>query len=102
MKKLLLGKGLEERVATCSFCGEKEKECVKGDLPFKAVFSEPITEQRRVIEDKRRYLGQSFFSGEFRIKDFNWGLVVTGWETKTVIDNVDICKDCIRQLAKLI
>lgn len=51
MKKIILGKGLEERVAKCSFCGEFQKECVKGSIPFIASYYEPITTTKIVIDD---------------------------------------------------
>ena len=35
MKKIILGKGLEERMTRCNFCGEYDKECVKGSVPLK-------------------------------------------------------------------
>jgi hypothetical protein len=96
MIKITLGKSLEERKATCAFCEETNKDCIKGVLPFKTWVK--TTEFKPVIDD----WNYSMFSSRKYIEgDVHYREVVVSKELK-VIGHSDICKDCIKQLAKLI
>lgn len=98
MKKIILGLGLEQRTATCSFCGENDKNCVKGSVPLVVDYYEKDTESKRVIENFSR----SFFTGRKIIKDYDWREVVKENRFKTKTNDADICKDCITQLHQLL
>lgn len=117
MKKLILGKGLEERKATCNFCEEKEKECIKGALPLKVVYPTQITEMKQVpvgdlkLEKVIDDYEIKFWSGNKVFEDYKdkyvcdsytYKEVVIGEKKETLTQDVDICKDCIKQLVKLI
>ncbi len=98
MKKIILGKGLEERNANCNFCGEKDKDCIKGTIPFKSIVYK--TSLQKVIEDYE-YVVPFFGESYKKIDDYNFREVVIDKEYK-IIEESDICKDCIKQLAKLV
>lgn len=95
MIKISLGKSLEQRDADCDFCGESNKDCIKGSVAFKGWVYETMA--KKVIDD----LKVGFFSGRRYIKDYNYLPVIINKEYKD-LKSPHICKDCIRQLAKLI
>lgn len=93
MKKIVLGKGLEERISQCDFCGETQKECIKSSVP--------ITNYFHGLKDIKelKWLKKSTFSSP----KLYWVLTDHSlYETREVSNDADICKDCIRQLVKLI
>lgn len=105
MKKLILGFGLEERVAQCSFCGECHKECVKGIIPVSVSLREGKFTKHFDLDIDKYYtlpfIGQPYY--HVPKDDVKWSYFYdenTPMITKT--DDADICKDCIEQLAKLI
>lgn len=100
MKKIILGKGLEERIADCNFCGETAKDCVRGDLRIKVKYPQATEKSEQVIRGGRPRL--ALFGDKYIIDDFVWENVIKSWEIKTEEFSADICKDCIKQLAKLI
>lgn len=93
MKKLILGKGVEPRHATCNWCGES-KECAKAVEPTTMWFYESKTRLEWLRTEKAfSYVklwwvadNQDKPSGEFVKKEVY----------------ADICKDCAKQLAKLL
>lgn len=91
MKKLTLGKGLEERSGICNFCEEKDKDCIKASLP--------ITNNFWALKDNKeiQWLRKSMFSPERLV----W-TIKPEYEFQKATSFPDICKDCIKQLAKLI
>lgn len=97
MKKINIVKNLEEVNATCNFCGEKNKECVRGSILFEFCFEKPLTSIKRVIED----YDYNIF-GQKTIKGYEFKHVVESWKQETYTDYPDICKDCIKQLANLL
>lgn len=92
MKKLILGKALDQVVATCNFCAEHSKPCVRGALPFIA----KKTTYKYVVDDYEL----SLLGGYKTKKRPEYHAVVDG--EKENQDYADICHDCINQLAKLI
>jgi len=98
MVKLALGKALEQRKATCNFCGENNKDCVRGSVPLEAT-RYTFVEQLHVPKDSRLvfpFLRENFY----RYTEYD--LIPKYEESGKVTDDADICVDCIRQLASLI
>lgn len=96
MKKIILGKGLEEVNGLCNFCGEENKECVKADVP------ETLS---ACVLDKSKFGWKWVNQGLFNVGD----LVYAQMDENSGVFKVEehkkhsrICKDCIEQLAKLI
>lgn len=99
MIKLILGKGLEEREANCNFCGEQNKQCIKGSVPNKFSFDVVKYEWKTVILRWR----EIFYSEDKVIKEHSDTVkIIKNIEPVIKELSVDICKDCIRQLAKLV
>ena len=94
MKKIILGTVMEMRTAHCNFCGEHKEVCIKSNNPV--IYSSQKTEQGIWIEDwKYGFFGKKHIVGEWHFRNF-----VKDYERKTI--NIDICADCIEQLAKLL
>lgn len=81
MKKILVGIAIENRNATCDFCGEEKKECFKS--PRGAKFS--------YLDKKTKWKG--FISPHREVVDCEW---------KDEEVDIDICEDCVKQLANSI
>ena len=118
MKKLKLEFALEQRNATCNFCGESEKDCVKGVLPDYFEYLSTTKYDWRYGIEKEEY--------KYVIDDWKYGLfgnrkIIVGNKDyqripteikyyKVILEEkimkqeatADICKDCINQLAKLL
>ena len=121
MKKIILGKELEERleeiIADCNFCGEKNKDCVKASTrdtintiayDTKIMF---IPKGKLDIERVMTDCKPLFLKG-YKTNDYNYKYTCENGSFEEVIVNTKnkeiafnhayICKDCIKQLAKLI
>lgn len=108
---------LEKREARCNFCGECDKECVKGLLPLKISTRTPLTKgmwaynNHEVVKTIEGY-DLSFWdnktiNGEITYRSVekdkaSCETVITGWEISEKRSDPDICHDCIRQLAKIL
>lgn len=102
MKKLVLGRALEEGFALCNFCGEDDVPCVKGSIDVTVGYRSPITTMERVFKGESKFVFPIFDKPYHKVTDYELKEVVQSWEDKTNTESCDICKDCIRQLAKLI
>lgn len=115
--KITVVKELKLRNAFCNFCEENKDECIKGSLDLEVKYSVPQTTTVRVIKNDEEwgYFSKEkihkFFGVDYKdIKytkvivnpEIEWEPVVTGYETKVITDQADICTDCIKQLAKLV
>lgn len=85
MKKLLVGKVVETREATCDFCKEKDKECF-------------TTNQRRLVKEYETSF-EWYNQGFLKVGNLIEEVKNTDWNWKE--NNVDICRDCVKQLAKM-
>lgn len=104
MKKILIGRGLEERAAVCSFCGDSKEDCVKGSVPLEVESPKFIIENYAILNVGKHFKVSTFSSNYYQIPEGEekcGGIMVKG-ETVKLTDDADICKDCIRQLAKQI
>lgn len=116
MKKLTLGHALKETVATCNFCEESGKNCIRGSL--KNEFSSPKFISKVLwVGEKPSYkymtddYNYSFFGNKYS-KNLKIESVIVNPECKAIYERTgeieteeessDICFDCIKQLAKLI
>ena len=100
MIKLNLGKSLEQRKALCNFCGDdKVKPCIKSSVPLEINFKK--TELKKIIDDYEYEV--PFWGESYRkiIGDIKYGWVESG-EYEKINRNIDICEDCVMQLAKLL
>jgi len=101
MKKIIIGKNLEEEKAYCDFCKENEpKDCIVGSVREKHFKSKAV----RTIEDfNYKYENKSFFGPVNIFKTFDDYKIESVYELIGDKERkIHICKDCIRQLAKLI
>lgn len=117
MKKLTLGFALEQRKANCNFCGESDKDCVKGVLPdyFEYLSTTKYDWKYAIEKEEYGYAIDDWESGAFggrKIKGKKCEYMKIPSETKyykVVIEEkkmkqeacADICKDCVNQLYKL-
>jgi len=96
MKKLIIGKVVETRIATCNWCGESEKDCFKAVLPEIHYFHS--TSHLKDNKELKWLRAGGFFSTE----KLYWVIKEPEYETsKSEIGTSysDICRDCVKQLA---
>lgn len=110
--------GLEERNATCSFCGESGKKCIKGSLPLEVEYSSIKTDTIKVPKGEMKYEKiikdynyggffnrRKYIVGELEYKyvadDYSYERIIKEDKIKTEADDADICIDCIKQLYDL-
>lgn len=98
MKKIILGLGLNQREAQCSFCGEHNKPCVQGTVPVVVSYEKPITKSVKTIDDWE----YSFSFKKVIVGDYNYADVVIGYNPMIKTNSADICKDCVTQLSALL
>lgn len=104
MKKIILGKRLEEQKAICDFCGENNKDCVKGSENLIVSFPKLSYEKIAILDAKKHYKSSIFGESYYKIPKSEpiFVHVQDGDCTTSRTYTSYICKDCIRQLAQLI
>ena len=89
--KFLTGKFIEERVATCNWCGI-EKECFKATIPVKLI---------GLYVDRECLKLDWFKKGFFGLGRLYWAAKDLEYKEEHKNEFPDICLDCIKELSKL-
>ncbi len=97
---------LEVRAERCNFCGEEKDKCVRGELDSSFTYlKQPETELAKVIIGEPSLANYSL-RYQYRIENYGLRSVVkdtlSEFRSATEQQSVEICFDCIKQLAKLI
>lgn len=108
---------LDKIDAICNFCGKENLNCVRGSMPSKFTYIEYTTKFKRINVDDLKYcrrqgeLSYPLFGKPKVLKEGDWGCfceetiyseIVNSKDIVVKEEQVDICFDCITQLAKLI
>lgn len=107
---------LEKTNAICNFCGQRNEFCIRGSLPSTFTANNYKLEYEKVPKNseycrKEGKLSESVFGRPKLLEDGPYGYFYRDYEYKYVVkesnykdekEEVDICKDCIKQLSKLI
>ena len=107
MKNIVVNQvNLEVRKAICDFCGENNDICVRGKDVKIAYQDYEVSYGRYVKLDTNKHYKQVGMFGPYRYiindREEKYVDIVSGKSTKHATVSIDICRNCIKQLAKII